>query len=121
MTAGRMREPAVGEFDRLALFRQWQDEPDATTGVEQQHDTGVQAWVSKRPVGNALFYGSQQVEAAVTHQLVTWRTERLNADLIGGAHVVDVDGMRYRVRRATDMNGGRAFFVADVEQLGAIP
>lgn len=115
-----MKFPDIGELDKRVLVRKWQDEPAADQGIDQTYDAGVPAWARIEPTGSALFYGLQQVEPGVTHRLATWRTAQLNADLIGGGHVVDCRGMRYRVRRATDINGQQDFVLLDLEQLGAI-
>ena len=115
-----MKDPVIGALDKRVKIRRWQDEPDITTGVEQTYDAGVPAWARIEPTGAALFYGTAQVESGVTHRLATWRTAAINADLVGGGHVVDHGGMRYRVRRATDINGQRAFVLLDLEQLGTI-
>lgn len=116
-----MKDPAIGEFDKRVRIRLWQDQPTALgTGITQSYNEGVGAWARIEPTGAALFYGTAQVETGVTHRLATWRTSLVNADLIGGAHVVEHAGMRYRVRRATDINGQRAFVLLDLEQLGTI-
>lgn len=115
-----MQEPRIGEFDKRVRIRRWQDQPDGFTGIDQTVDAGVQAWARIDPVGSALFYGTAQVETTVTHRLATWRTASVNADTITGEHVVEHGGMRYRVRRATDINGQRAFVLLDLEQLGTI-
>jgi hypothetical protein len=83
----------------------------------------MEVWARIEPTGAALFYGMQQVEAGVTHRLVTWRSERINALEIGAAHVVDHNGTqtRYRVRRVVDVNGRQDFVLIDLEQLGRIP
>lgn len=117
-----MKFPDIGELDKRAVVRVWQDQPaEYHAGIDQTFDDGVPAWARLEPTGSALFYGLQQVEPGVTHRLATWRTKQLNADLIGGGHVVDCRGMRYRVRRATDINGQQDFVLLDLEQLGAIP
>lgn len=119
-----MKYPNIGELDKLVRIRVWQDEADAGTGIDQTYAAGIEAWARIEPTGSALFYGTAQVEAGVTHRLATWRTSQINADLIGGGHVVDhggAGGMRYRVRRATDINGRQAFVLLDLEQLGVIP
>lgn len=118
-----MKGPDIGELDKLVRFREWQDQPDADQGIDQTYDDGVEAWARIEPTGAALFYGMQQVEAGVTHRLVTWRSNLINGLEIGGGHVVDHNGSqtRYRVRRATDMNGREQFVLVDLEQLGRIP
>jgi hypothetical protein len=115
-----MKYPDIGELDKRVLVRKWQDEAGPNEGIDQTYDAGIPAWVRIEPTGSALFYGLQQVEPGVTHRLATWRTSQLNADLIGGSHVVDTSTMRYRVRRATDINGQRDFLLLDLEQLKAI-
>lgn len=115
-----MKRPQIGELNKRVQIRKWQDVPDVDEGIEQTYNAGVPAWARIDPVGSALFYGLQQVETTVTHRLAAWRTPQINADVIGGSHVVDHAGMRYRVRRATDLNGGGVFVLLDLEQLGAI-
>lgn len=117
MSAGRLRGPAIGEMDRLVTIKAWEDVP-AGFALVQQYDDVQMAWASVLPVGSALFYGSQQVGEEVTHRLTTWRTSTLHSAAITARHVVEHDGLRYRVRRATDMNGERAFVILDLEQLG---
>lgn len=114
-----MRGPAIGEFDKLVKVRLWTDTP-TTFALEQQFDVGQDAWASLMPAGSAVFYGTQQVTTGVTDQLITWRTSMLNARTVTARHVVEYDGQRYRVRRATDMNGEKSFLVVDLELLGAI-
>lgn len=114
-----MREPANGELDRLVTVKAWEDVPSGLT-LAQQFDEAQTAWASLLPVGTALFYGGQQVGQEVTHRLVAWRSSTLNETVITARHVVEYEGLRYRVRRATDMNGRRAYVVLDLEQLGAI-
>jgi hypothetical protein len=115
-----MKTPRIGELNKRVLVRRWQDEPGVDQDVDQTYTEGVRAWARIEPAGSALFYGLQQVETGVTHRLATWRTGQINADVIGGSHVVDHGVMRYRVQRASDINGGAAFVLLDLEQLGVI-
>lgn len=115
-----MQRPRIGELNKRVQIRAWQDVPGPDQGITPTYDVGVPAWARIEPTGSALFYGLQQVEPGVTHRLAAWRTAQVNADVIGGSHVVDHGRMRYRVRRATDMNGGGVFVLLDLEQLGEI-
>lgn len=119
MTAGRMRGPAIGEMDKLVTIKAWEDVP-AGFALAQQYDQAQQAWANLMPVGSALFYGQQQVGEEISHRLIAWRTPTIHSVAITARHVVEHDGLRYRVRRATDMNGERAFVILDLEQLGPI-
>lgn len=115
-----LQPPAVGELNRLVTVREWQDMPSMDGGISQTFDAGKKAWAKLVPVGAALYYGTQQVEAGVTHRLETWRTSRLNERTVTGAHVVECEGLRYRVRRATAMDQERQFLLVDLTELGAI-
>ena len=115
-----MKEPNVGELDRLVKVRLWSDTAASGFAIDQHFDAGQTAWARIEPAGTALFYGGAQIESGITHRLATWRTATLNARTVTARHVVEHDGLRYRVRRATDMNGRKDFVLMDLEQLGAI-
>lgn len=116
-----MKQPDIGELDRLVRIRPWADVGASGFAIEQEFDEGHEAWARIEPAGSALFYGTQQIEAGTTHRLATWRTSTINALTITGKHVVEHERMRYRVKRATDINGRKDFVLLDLEQLGAIP
>ncbi len=115
-----MKAPDIGELDRLVKVRKWTDAANAAFAINQTFDAGQDAWARIDPAGTALFYGTQQIEPGMTHRLATWRTSTINALLITRDHVVEHEGMRYRVRRVTDLAGRKEFCIMDLEQLGAI-
>lgn len=115
-----MKAPDIGELDRLVKIRKWSDAASAAFAIDQSFDAGEDAWARIDPAGTALFYGTTQIEPGMTHRLATWRTSTINAKLITRDHVVEHDGLRYRVRRATDLAGRQDWCVLDLEQLGAI-
>lgn len=115
-----MKAPDIGELDRLVRIRPWSDVGATGFKIEQVFAEGQEAWARIEPAGSALFYGTQQIEAGTTHRLATWRTSTLNALTITGKHVVEHEGMRYRVKRATDINGRKEFLLLDLEQIGVI-
>lgn len=115
-----MREPTAGDLNRRVTLRKWQDVVDSGFGIDQTFDAGATVWASVEPVGSAIFWGSQQIENGVTHRIVARRTATINEASITGEHVAEYAGMRYRVKRASDINGERRFVVLEVEVLGAI-
>lgn len=115
-----MKYPDVGELDKLVKIRLWNDTPNIAFALDQNFDVGQDAWARIDPTGAALFFGTQQIEAGMTHWLTTWRTSTINERAITGKHVVEHDGVRYRVRRASDINGRRDFVLIGLEQLKAI-
>ena len=116
-----MKRPDIGELDSLVKIRRWTDTASTSGfGIAQSFDAGLDAWARIEPAGSALFYGTEQITPGMTHRLATWRTSAVNALAITGQHVVEHQGMRYRVRRVTDINGRTDFVLIDLEQLGAI-
>lgn len=115
-----MKAPDIGELDRLVKIRKWSDAASAAFAIDQSFDAGEDAWARIDPAGTALFYGTAQIEPGMTHRLATWRTSTINARLITRDYVVEHDGLRYRVRRATDLAGRQDWCILDLEQLGAI-
>lgn len=116
-----MNAPDIGELDKLVRVRKWVDRANNAFALDQVVDAGQDAWARIDPAGTALFYGTAQIEKGMTHRMATWRTAALNEVTVTGEHVVEHDGMRYRVRRATDWKGRRQFLILDLEQLGTIP
>lgn len=116
-----MREPTAGELNRRATIRLWQDVPNAAFGLDQTFDAGYACWAKVEPVGGATYYGAKQTGDQVTHRITVRRVAgKTDPASVTGSHVVEIDGMRYRVRRVTDMNDGRRFTAIEAEELGAI-
>lgn len=110
----------TGLLNRRILLRKWHDVPVGGFGVTQTFDAGTAMWASFQPVGAALFYGTQQVESGVTHQVTIRRSQALNELTITSEHVVEQKGIRYRVKRAKNLLDEDVWVVLDVEQLGPV-
>lgn len=116
-----MREPGAGELNRRALIRKWEDVPNAAFGLDQTFDAGFACWASVEPIGGATYYGAKQTGDQVTHRIIVRRVAgKTDPASVTAEHVVEIGGMRYRVRRVTDMNDGRRFTAIEAEELGAI-
>jgi len=116
-----MKYPDIGELDKLVKIKGWADQANAGMGIDQVFDAGQDIWARIEPAGSALFFGTAQIEPGVKHRLATWRTATINERKVTRDHVVEHDGIRYRVRRASDINDRRDFVLIDLESLGEIP
>ena len=110
-----MREPATGELIWLTTIRKWQDVPGFDNAIDQTFDAGVKAWAKLTPVAGSTYYGSKQTGDDVTH-----RFEIRYLDGITAEHVVELNNIRYRVKRMSHMNGARRFTALEVKELGTI-
>jgi len=113
--------PVIGKLNKRGTIRRWQDVPDAVTfGIEQTFDAGQEVWCGIEPVGSAIFWGTAQVENGVTHRAIVRRSSTVTETIITGEHVLESEGLRYRIKRASDLNGAGRFVVLECEALGAI-
>jgi len=115
-----MKMPSSGDLSRRVTLRKWQDVAAAGFGIDATFDAGATVWASVEPVGSAIFWGTQQIDNGVTHRVTVRRTSAINEITITGEHVAEHDGQRFRVKRASDLNGERRFLVLEVEALGVI-
>lgn len=115
-----MREPAAGELNRRIAIKGWQDMPAMGGGITQTFDAGVSAWAKRDPLGNAIFFGTKQIEESVTDRFIVRRTSQITERTVTGEHVIECEGQRFRVKRASAMNGGRTFVVIETELLGNV-
>lgn len=113
-----LTEPKTGELNCRVAIKRWQDMP-AMSGAITVSDTLVATvWAKIEPVGNAIFFGTRQVGDGVTDRIFIRRTSALTERTITGEHVCESDGLRYRVKRASAMNGGKRMLMLEVECLG---
>jgi len=115
-----MTLPAAGELNRRILIKKRQDMPAMGGGISQTYDAGVQMWAKHVPVGTAIFFGTKQVGEDLTDRFIVRRTSTLNEKTITGEHVVEWDGQRYRVKRASDLEDARTFIMLETENLGSV-
>jgi hypothetical protein len=115
--------PTAGELNRRILIRKRSDLPTMGNALSENYTAGVQAGAKLTPVGNATFFGTQQVGENVTHSFVVRRRpeDGITAYDITGDYVIDCEGYRYRVRRCDDLQGDRHTLLIQCELLGIIP
>lgn len=89
-------------------------------GITQTFDAGKPAWAKREPVGNAIFFGTAQIDESVTDRFIIRRTSLLTDRTITGEHVIEGEGQRFRVKRVSALNGGRNFVVIEAELIGSI-
>lgn len=107
-----MKEPTTGELNRRVTIRRRSDLPAPDMSTETVFDAQIQRWAKIEPVGSVVYAGSVQIDAAVTHRVIV----RFWDGLTDHHEVVHGDRI-YRVKRITDMNGGRRFTALEVEEL----
>jgi SPP1 family predicted phage head-tail adaptor len=113
-----LKEPNIGELTRRLAIKRRQDMPAMGGGVTPSYTTVATVWAKIEPVGGALFFGAKQVGEEVTDRVFMRRTAALTEHTITGEHECECAGQRYRVRRASAVNGGKVWLMIEVENLG---
>lgn len=113
-----MSLPAAGELNRRITIKTQSDIPAMGAAVTTNYTDIAEVWALHQPVGNALFFGTQQVGKDVTDRFIVRRNTTVNEKTVGGHCVIEFDETRYRVRRASDLEGARLFVMIETERLG---
>jgi head-tail adaptor len=111
----------AGKLKHRVTIREWQDLPDVGFGATPSYSNGNQVWAAHMPMGAGTILASQQIGEKITDRFVVrWRRNVIEARLISMRHVVEKDGIRYRVKSSSPLDGGQDFVVIDTEMLGPI-
>lgn len=106
--------PKTHELNKRVKLRAKQEAPVGAFGMQTTYDAGIDLWAKIEPVGGAIYFGTMQVDAAVTHRI--WIRYRIG---VTGDHVIDhiSESKRYRIRRYSDLKGAKRFLLIEAEEL----
>lgn len=112
--------PTAGALRHQIAIRLQSDAPAAAFGLDTTYGAPLTVWAQHVPVGAAIFFGTQQTGEGVTDRFFVRRFDGTQPEQITAAHVIEFGGQRYRVRRASDLEGARKFTMIEAECLGVI-
>lgn len=121
-----MGRSAAGEYKHLVRICKRHGQPTMGGGVQDNFDLVTKIWAALAPVGNALFFGTQQISDGVTHAFKVRATpdKGVTENEIGGDHVIEAElhgkWYRYRVKRCGDLKGEGHTLLIQTELLYAI-
>lgn len=115
-----MSLPAAGELNRRIVIKSQSDIPAMGAAITQNFTTVATVWAKHQPVGGSIFFGTKQVGEDVTDRFIVRRTSLVNEQTITANHVIESNSTRYRVRRASDLEGARQFTMIEAECLGNV-
>lgn len=114
-----MNEPLSGDLNRRVTFEFRKSVPNNQHGFDSVTVKTFTVWGRIEAVGYQIYWDSAQLEESVTHRVFvravkgkTWPR-----DLEKVIKVVS-EGIRYRVRRVSDVNGAHRFTLLEVQAEG---
>ncbi len=144
-----MNLPNVGDLRHRVTFELRKSVPNDQAGFSNVTTSSFTVWGDIQPVGAQIFWNTSQIETTVTHRVFTRYIEgktrpqdltRLSQieetvthrvftryiegktrpqDLTRLIRIV-CNGLKYRVRRVSDISGKDRFTVIDVQQEGVV-
>lgn len=112
--------PTDSELDKRVTVRVRADAPNASFGLDETYGEAFGRWARIRPAGPMVHYTSGQAQEgeAVTHFIDMRRGVKVTPELMTADKVIEHKGRRYRVLRATDMEGAGLFTSVECKDIG---
>lgn len=112
--------PLIGELNRRVTgYSVSHSGGSLAAALDRSTSKLFELWGKVSPVGTVSYYESANIEQAITHRIFLRYVHGVSTpqDL---AHLVEVEceGVWYRVRRVSDVNGEHRFTALDCEELG---
>lgn len=114
-----MNLPEIGQLNRRVKFEILTHDPSVDFGFEGDVSETFEVWGRLEVVGGGTYWGSKQVDEAVTHRVWVRRIAgRTDHESLRAVTELVVVGRRFRARRIEDADGLERFTVIECEELG---
>lgn len=107
--------PGAGELKTRISIRTWDEVPNQHMGTDPSFGLPIFVWAKVTAVSGGLYYGSQQVEEAITHRIIIRTGPEITA-----RHIIETSTHRYRIRRSNPIGDAPHFTVIEVEEIGKV-
>lgn len=114
-----MNRPQIGSLNRRVTISVLSHVPDSDSGFSAQAEKKVTVWGRLEVVGSGIYFGTKQVQSAVTHRVTVRRIAgKTRPQDLTSASTLTIDGTAYLIRRVADLGGAERFTVIDCEEKG---
>lgn len=112
-----MRLPEIGELRRRIKLFGIQHEPDDAAGLVTSTVEIGEVWAKREIVGGVQYLESMNVEETVTHRFYVRYVPGLRPQDLGHLSGLECEGVRYVVRRVTDVDDMHRFTMFEAEEV----
>lgn len=113
--------PDIGDLNRRVLLLSVNHTPTGEAELTKGHRTIAEVWGKVEINGGSAYWDSVNIDEAVTHRVYVRYVQNLTRpqDL---KHLteLEIEGVTYRVRRCTDVNGAHRFTMLECEEVGYV-
>ena len=110
-----MNLPQIGELNRRIEIYELSTAPDDDTGAENTECLKLRCWASISPVGGQSYWGSVQVEDAVTHRIIVRYMKGTRPEDLQHITRIRGVGMSFLAKRVTDISGAHRYVAIECE------
>lgn len=116
-----MNLPEIGQLKHRVKFEVLEHDPGDSFGFVAREARSFEVWGKLEVVGGGVFWGSKQVEDAVTHRIWVRRTPgKTDPASLKAVTELLVGNRRFRAKRIEDADGLERFTVLECEELGVV-
>lgn len=116
-----MKLPEIGELNRRVKLIAVSHGPSGDSALTENRRLLAEVWAKVEVNGGASYWDSVNVDETVTHRIyVRYVPKRTTPPDLRALTDVECEGIRYRVRRTTDVNGAHRFTMMECEELGCV-
>ena len=116
-----MRLPSVGELNRRVRLVSISHIPTGDAELTETERNVAEVWGKVEINGGSAYWDSVNIDEAVTHRVYVRYVQNLTRpqDL---KHLteLEIEGVTYRVRRCTDVNGAHRFTMLECEEIRCV-
>lgn len=110
--------PTIGELNRRCDIFSVRTRPKASGSHENAETPVWSCWCKVEVIGGSVYWDNAQTETAVTHRIyVRQVVGKTRPQDLPRQIEVECEGLRYRVKRVTDVNSARRFTLMECEVL----
>lgn len=113
-----MKLPEIGELNRrVSLFRV-NHEPIGDSALKGNREMIAELWAKREVIGGQNYWQSVNLSETVTHRFyVRWISGETRPIDLERITEIECEGIRYRVRRITDVNDAHRFTMLECEEV----
>lgn len=117
-----MREPTAGELNRRIVAHIVGHAACGASALRKDTEVLFRAWAKVEVIGGASYFESVNLEETISHRFIVRYVPQLTRPQdMSRVTEIECEGLFYRVRRVTDMNGAHRFTAIECEELGTCP
>lgn len=114
-----MQLPQIGELNRRIRLLALNHTPSGDSDLVKNSSLIAEVWAKVEIIGGVTYWESVNIDEKVTHRFyVRYVYSQTRPQDLSHLTELECEGVLYRVRRCTDVNGAHRFTMFECEEIG---